>query len=164
MAFLHVKAKSLNWLANAHQGERGDGGRIVIGCPICPRLRRLFCLGTALCNQRQTQHRLFKHLDRLSSLICPLFNPQLWPWLIAVRPFTSIHINSQEAVLALPGASHLSSLGPGVYTWLLMVIRLHSDLIVSSSPPSLLSLSLSPLLFFPSLRLCLYLLHSFSPL
>lgn len=56
---LRVDVKRLNW-----SGKCSRAGRAAIGYPVCPRLRRLFCLGPALCNRRQTQQSIFKHLHR----------------------------------------------------------------------------------------------------
>lgn len=66
-----------------------------------------------------------------------LFNPQLGSWLIAVWPFTSIHINSLEAVLALLDASHSCSQRPRIYTTLLIAISLGTVAFLFFSFPSL---------------------------
>lgn len=89
--------------------------------------RGCFASGCSSCNRRQTQHS-FKTppSGRVLSCACytKLFNPQLGSWLIAAWPFTSIRINSLEAVLALLNTSHFCSRRPRIYTTLLIAISL----------------------------------------
>lgn len=58
----HVSTMMLIGWVNAQQ--RGREGGAGVGHPICPQLRKLSCLRPSLCNRRQTQHCLFKHLNQ----------------------------------------------------------------------------------------------------